>query len=317
MFLKNIPLLEESEESEENEAGWLVTFADAMSLLLAFFVLLISFSSFETSAVSQSIRSVSKHLGGGARSGSRIIKTSHRVSKEELELSKKLIGVKLSDLPIPYDVSERPIDLHINKYQKINEIKKLLKENPALLSVLIQKKTPTPLKKLNIEEEEEGETILDPTMKHFALSLQNLQHYIVAEGMQNVIAIERKPNGDVSFEIDCAALFQEGIDKLKAESELLLRRIAKLLKIIPNKIAIENFATKAFDKDTELIQRWVLTLSRSEQLVRYFTTMEDDITEDRFSILAQGYKDEKWEKIQKVNLAGEGVMGITILAFNE
>ncbi len=317
MFHNNISLFDGNDYTEEGKFGWIITFADAMSLLLTFFVLLISFSSFETFEMSQSIQSVSEHLGGGEIKGMRPIKTSFNISKEEQELSKKLIGVKLSDLPIPYDLEGRPIDLYLNKYQKLNALKKMLKENPALLSVLIQKKTSPPVKKINVGDLDEGEMMIDPAMKHFELSLQNLEHYIVAEGLQDVFNVEHKLNGDVSFEIDCSALFQEGTDKINAESELLLCRIANLLKVIPNKIAIENFVTKAFDKDTELIEKWVLTLSRSEKLVNYFTTVEDEIVEDRFSILAQGYKDKKWKKIQKVNLSGEGVIGITILAFNE
>jgi len=321
-MLKNKSGFNELSFGEEDQGDgqlWLVTFADSMSLLLTFFVLLISFSSFENVSLTETMQSISEHLGGGEKVGYNQIRTNYNLSKEESELAKQILGLRLTDMPTPFQLDEKPIALDVNRFRKINALKELLKENPALLSILMQKKSLEQIKKdLKAKKQTESvENEIQPQFVSIELSLQNLQHYIVSEGLDGIISIDRQNNGEISFEIDCSALFDEGTDIMRYESKQLLVRIASMIKTIPNRIAIQHiFEQKFHDSDT-FVEDWNIPISRAEKIIKYLLEKEPTISEDRFMMLARSYNDKDWETIQKVNLSGDGVIGITILAFSE
>jgi len=305
-------------DPEPESPAWLVTFGDTMSLLLTFFVLLISFSSFEEPvSITRALGSMSNHLGGGAVRGMSQVRATENLSPQEMEMVKKLMGIQLADTAIP-DIKESVIDVDMNMFQKVNRLKKMLEENPALLHILIQKKAEQAVKKLDIDEESDAEEKeKNARFANLELSLQNLEHFIIAEEMERMISLSRKPNGEISFEIDCLALFNDGADTLRPESRQLLARIGKIFALLPNKVAIENFTSRYFDQSPQQMDQWMLSLSRSEQLIAFFTTECTDVGENRFIILARGYSNEAWNEVQKINSHGKGIIGLTILSYGE
>jgi chemotaxis protein MotB len=310
--------LDSNDDDDGNEQLWIVTFADSMSLLLTFFVLLISFSSTETVKVTESMKSVSEHLGGGARVGVTQTRTNFNISQEEDELAKQYLNLTLSDMPVPFQVDEKPIKLSLNKFQKVNAIQELLRENPALLSMLIQKKSLPPAKALEYDAlNEKSVDDLDMRSAQLELSLQNLDHYVMAEGLDEVFSTKRNEHGEISFEIDCSALFEDDTAVIKYESRLLLVRIAKLLKTIPNKVAIQHFISRNLMYSSDLTDDLNIQLLRSQAIIEFLLDKEENLEADRFSILARGYEEKKWESIHTVNTSGDGVLGITILAYSE
>jgi len=307
-----------NEDDGGNEQLWIVTFADSMSLLLTFFVLLISFSSTETVGVTESMQSMSSHLGGGAKSGAALTKANFNISKEEDELAKKYLNLKLSDMPVPFNVNEKPIKLSMNNFQKVNAIQELLKENPALLSMLIQKKSLPAVKKLDYDPNKPS--VADDIKLRSAqleLSLQNLQHYVTAEGLDDAFSVKKESDGEVSFQIDCSAIFDAGTSVMSYESRQLLTRIARLLKTIPNKVAVQHLVSPESQMSRAYETDWSLPLVRSKEIIEFLLSKEKDLDEDRFAILSRGYDESKWETITALNGSGEGVLGITILAFSE
>ena len=76
---------------EEGAPGWMVTFADLMTLLLTFFVLLLSMSTLDSQRVKLALGSLRGALGvleggGQPRDGRREIASMTRIAQGELEL---------------------------------------------------------------------------------------------------------------------------------------------------------------------------------------------------------------------------------------
>jgi flagellar motor protein MotB len=307
----------DTDEQEETPL-WLVTFADSMSLLLTFFVLLISFSSFEEVSISESMQSISEHLGGGVQSGLEKLRTTYNLAEDEDELAKTFLGLDVSDKQVPFNINEKPIDLDVNNVNKMKALKELLKTNPALLSILIQKNKTAAANPAEAEEKSERESPeIDSRMAQIELSLENLQHYVVSEGLDESFAIQENKNGEISFQIDCAALFEENSATMGYESKQLLLRIARMLKTVPNRIGIQYLSQREFSVTDSFVEDWNVPLSRAEAIIEFFLAEEPMIGEDRFLILARSYTTEEWQTIQKVNTSGEGAIGITMMAFSD
>ncbi len=305
----------DNEDDESDTSLWMVTFADSMSLLLTFFVLLISFSSFDNEAIVASMYSMNDHLGGGQKKGDRMIKANLNLAEEMDEYMKKA-KVELSDTDVPFNVKEKPIKVNNSSFQKTNAIKELLKRNPALIRMLISKKSPPGVKLNKFEEsfkEISGDT---PVAKDLKLSLQNLRHFVMSEGLGDYVAIDEKANGEISFKIDCIAIFKEGTDEFNEDSKRLLMRIAAILKKLPNKIALEDYGKGLFKNLIAQNERNDLMLRRSLAVLKYLTTVEPDITPERFNIVIRAEPDKKMKKLMDKS-GNDGIIGVTIMAYSE
>ena len=119
---------------------WIVTFGDTMSLLLTFFVLLISFSFFEAGTIPLPTRDKDNFIGGGMRQGDSWLKKNFNIARKDLGLDDDAANVKLADESFFVENESYVETFGKNRFQKMNErLKKMMTENPALLSVLIQK----------------------------------------------------------------------------------------------------------------------------------------------------------------------------------
>ena len=63
--MSNMPALNEAadEESVEDENGWMVTFTDAITLLLAFFVMMLTFTEFDIPAFEEAAKAITNEVG--------------------------------------------------------------------------------------------------------------------------------------------------------------------------------------------------------------------------------------------------------------
>ena len=306
-----------SDESTEDQMGWIVTFADSMSLLLAFFVLLISFSTVDKDYMDDMVNSVNDHLGGGVKPGDRIMKADFAKAHDKVviqdDIRDRLIEKALENEEKNTQVIENPI----KSFSKMDMLKEMLKDNPALLKLLLEKK----IKEEQVKERKKAD-VDDKAEKRFdssqaELILQNLEQYVFSEGINDFISIRKETNGDIAFDFDCVALFEKDSDVLKESANLLLFRVAHIFSLLPNHIAIRAYSTKDFSIHGAIQEQWALKFARCESLLKYFVDSEYDIEEKRFSILVRGYNDVVWNDVQKVNLSGEGVIGITLFAFEK
>lgn len=305
-------------DEKEETPLWLVTFADSMSLLLTFFVLLISFSSFEDVSISESMQSISEHLGGGVQSGLEKLRATYNLAEKEDELAKTVLGLDVSDKQVPFNLNEKPIDLDVTESKKMKALRELLKTNPALLSILIHKNKQKALNKPDAQDAVENESPeIDSRTAQIELSLENLQHYVVSEGLDDSFAVRENKSGEISFEIDCAALFDEDSATMGYESKQLLIRIARMLKTVPNRIGVEHLSWQGFMRSDSCAEDWGVPLLRTQAIIKFFLEEEPTISDDRFLIIARSYSDEQWETIQKVNTSGDGVIAITMMAFSD
>ncbi|MBU1862865.1 MAG: hypothetical protein KKH94_04270 [Candidatus Omnitrophica bacterium] len=320
MTHEEINFIDDFEEEGEDDvsSAWIVMFGDSMSLLLTFFVLLISFSLFSYGSVTTQMRSLSEFLGGGERRGEQTIRKSINVSKKKLEVDDDMKSVQLADASFFVKNKKKGIDDDINKFQKMNKeiaerVKEFIKENPALLSVLIQKKLADQVKTFRINSDEETDT-LPLNYTQIELSLQNLGHFIQSEGLHTMTDFKRKPNGEIMIEIDCSALFQEETDTLNPESELLLMHIATILKHIPNRVTVENFEKNTSHYDITQgtkSHEWATMFSRAEKIIHFLVFSDSSIDESRFCILTKD-NTKQGKGVLETNTY-ERSIGITIL----
>tara|TARA_R110000850_G_scaffold17724_5_gene54058 strand:- start:183 stop:1016 length:834 start_codon:yes stop_codon:yes gene_type:complete len=103
---------------ENNGSGWIVTFADLMSLLLTFFILLLSFSNmdlekYEKMAVAMSSSFGASALSGDNKLGGRVIFAENPVipppAKKQSELEKEFEDFDEPDIKLLEDPKEEPV----------------------------------------------------------------------------------------------------------------------------------------------------------------------------------------------------------------
>ena len=121
-------------QNEEDDAGgaaeWMVTFSDCMTLLLTFFVLLISFSSFDEKVFQRMESALAEGLGSVSISLKRqrdgLETRPQIVYEKELDRSKrKLIGFEIQklisdNLPVTFTVVPDRVYAIRNKYRNFN-----------------------------------------------------------------------------------------------------------------------------------------------------------------------------------------------------
>lgn len=307
---KKASFVPDGDEEPSRQSAWMVTFGDSMSLLLTFFVLLISFSSFDEVKISSTMEALTEHLGGGAKAGSKIVKASYNIAGEEIQVTETDIRKKLIESPLP-SINEQVFELDLGgelKRKKLDTIKELLASNPSLLNVVLQDEK----KKKNMQEvEKELPKYMD---EHSVdLALQNFKHLLQSEQLDDRIKVQRNEFGEVVFHIDCGLFFYPGDIELLPDSEELLIRIAGILTRIDNEVLVENMISPKLmlNDDDETLRS--LLHERGLAIINRLKTINTDIEIGRFSLFARGYSEEDWSEIQKLNVSGEGVVGIIIV----
>lgn len=301
------------DSDEDDSPGWIVTFADSMSLLLSFFVLLISFSSFDNDYVDKAVSSVNQHLGGGEKIGSNVVKADFAKAEVQIVMDETLTSRLIEQASD--NKAERVIDLEIKKFNKMTMLKDMLKENPSVLKLLLEKK----LKEAGEEKKAEAPAIEEKRfdVAQAELVLQNLEQFVMQEGIDDLLSIDKKDNGDVGLDFDCIALFDPDTDNLNVSSEMLLLRIGHILSMLPNHIAIVTYNSQAFSSEKLYTKEIDLAIARAHRLISYFEKCKYAIEQKRFSVMQKAYGDVVWKDIKSLDISGEGVIGINILAYDE
>lgn len=125
------------EEEAEEEASWMTTFADLMSLLLTFFVLLLSFAQMDIVKFQDALGSVKEAFGGPGMS------QQFSISKNNSMIEKKYQSFESMVKP--------PIDMKIQPFQN-RTARVVVKENDEVLRKLKES-----IKKNNMEEQVKAE----------------------------------------------------------------------------------------------------------------------------------------------------------------
>ena len=137
-------------------------------------------------------------------------------------------------------------------------------ETTASFSVINTSSQKEPIKELKQQL-----STVEPALQKEAVEFENIKS-IVKEKLNNVegLSISREPRG-LLIRLSNRILFDPGSDIIRGQSIILLDKLAKVLKNIPNPIRIEGYTDNIPIKTKKFPSNWELSTARATNIVRY------------------------------------------------
>jgi len=225
---RNRDLFEES----DNHERWLVSYADFVTLLFAFFVVMYSISSVNN----EKYEMLSSALEGAFVGGHKI-----DVIKDPIEVEKKLTTIK----PI---ILENPTTEELDRKSELSD--EILKERRELQLI-----------------SEQFEDVLQP--------------YI-----ENNLVDVKKNDFWIELEMNSELLFLSGEAELSRKAIPVLKKVAEVVRNIPNVINVEGHTDNVPIDTVEFPSNWDLSSARATAVVREFEMSR--ISPQRLSAVGYG-----------------------------
>ncbi|VAW77031.1 Flagellar motor rotation protein MotB [hydrothermal vent metagenome] len=246
-------------EEPENHERWLVSYADFITLLFAFFVVMYSISSVNEGKYRVLSDSMVAAFSDPTRSLDPIqvgnVMRSPLQSETPLDRSKPVI--ELFRIPLP----ERDIREKLEK--KIREE---------------QKKSELEAEKKAAEEEER----IDAASEALADSIEKDMSELVDAGLIDV----RRDKRWIEVEIKSSILFGSGAAELSPGSQPVLQKLAETLAPLNNTIHVEGFTDNVPIDNFEFRSNWELSAARAASVVHLFTRL--GVRPDRMAAIGYG-----------------------------
>lgn len=237
-------------EEHENHERWLVSYADFITLLFAFFVVMYSISSVNEGKY----RVLSDSLVAAFRSSARSLSP---IQQGELARSPvTALSEQLLDRPVPNMMSPMLIDV------------------PA--TVLTEIVLPEDL--MNQPEMGGGGGVVEAMANAIERSLSPLID-------QNLVSIRRN-QFYLEIELNSTFLFPSGSALLSIDAETVLGLIAEMLVAQPNRIHIEGYTDNIPVKSNVFASNWELAAARASAVVRLFAAK--GVASDRMAAISYG-----------------------------
>jgi chemotaxis protein MotB len=265
----------EEESSGDNERGipaWVMTFADLMSLLMCFFVLLLAFSEMDALKYKQLAGSMSEAFG---------------VQNQ----------VKLKDIPKGTSVIAQEFSPGKPKPTPLNDVRQFTMDMTKPTLELDCKTTDDE----SGEESQEGDGAMDADLEELAVTLEMKQIQDAeadTEKVKKELADEIK-NGRVEVEsrgkrvvirIKDNGSFPSGSATLREEFLPIMAKMRDVVKTIPGKFYIEGHTDDIPINTPRFRSNWELSSSRAVS-VAHELFKDDAINPERFTVV--GYGDTK------------------------
>ncbi len=230
-------------EEHENHERWLVSYADFITLLFAFFVVMYSISSVNegkyrvlsdsmVAAFQDPARSLAPiQVGNPLRSSSQ--------SKSILDHNRQII--ELFKVPLPDESEEQTDD-------------RQSQPEPQTL------------------QDQTGDEDLDETAQQLADSIEAAMADLVDDGLIDV----RRDKRWIEVEIKSSILFNSGSAELSVKSIPVLRKLAEKIMPLDNVTHVEGFTDNIPISNFEFISNWELSASRAASVVHLFTRLGID-----------------------------------------
>jgi chemotaxis protein MotB len=228
-------------EEHENHERWLVSYADFITLLFAFFVVMYSISSVNEGKY----RVLSDAIVAAFR------QPAHTL--EPIQIGELMRAPMQSDKPFEQN---KPV---------IQLFKVPFPDKPAEES-REEKQQVAP------EVAPEDNRTLDAASQHLADSIEAAMSELVDEGLIEV----RRDKRWIEVEIKSSILFSSGNAELSAQSEPVLRQLAETLKSLGNIIHVEGFTDNVPINNFEYRSNWELSAARAASVVHLFTGLGID-----------------------------------------
>jgi chemotaxis protein MotB len=228
-------------EEHENHERWLVSYADFITLLFAFFVVMYSISSVNEGKY----RVLSDAIVAAFRHPARTL--------EPIQIGELMRAPMQSDKPFEHD---KPV---IQLF-KVPFPDKPVEERSQ------EKQQAKP------ETQSEDNQTLDATSQHLAESIEAAMADLVKDGLIEV----RRDKRWIEVEIKSSILFSSGNAELSTQSEPVLRQLAETLRPLGNIIHVEGFTDNVPINNFEYRSNWELSAARSASVVHLFTRLGID-----------------------------------------
>ena len=215
-----------------NHERWLVSYADFVTLLFAFFVVMYSISSVNTSKYAD----LSEALDGAFSQTSKIDKQQKPI-QQQAELT--------TIQPI---ILENPTTEELDKHRQLSE--EILKERRQLELV-----------------SEQFEDVLQPYIENDLIEVKRNDFWI-------------------ELEMNSQLLFSSGEAELSRKARPVLKKVAEVVRRLPNVINIEGYTDNVPIDTIEFPSNWDLSSARATSVVREF--INNGISPERLSAIGYG-----------------------------
>jgi chemotaxis protein MotB len=238
----------------ENHERWLVSYADFITLLFAFFVVMYSISSVNEGKY----RVLSESMVAAFRSSARAMQPI-----QVGELSRSPLSPMQTMMSVP-----RPMPF-----------------NPAVMDENVYQKAEDELRSLNVDQDEwamdEAAQQIDEIADEVRLALEKLIRQDLVTVTQDRLWLE--------VELNSNFLFSSGSATPSIDAEVILMQLAKVLEQHPNQVHVQGFTDNKPIVSQVFPSNWELSSARAGAVVRLFTRY--GIEPDRLASV--GYGEQK------------------------
>lgn len=248
-------LAEKKDKGGEGAPAWVMTFADLMSLLMCFFVLLLSFSEMDLNKYKQIAGSMKEAFG-----------VQRTVKVKEPPRGINIIAREFSPArpePTPLNVVQQQTANNLQRYLKIDKITPELK---SLIKMRSQQKSEKEEKVKKRAEEIKKQ--LDKEIKKGAVEIDTIKDRII-------IRVREKSS------------FPSGRASLKSGFEPILQRIAQILESSPGQIIVAGHTDNVPISTYQFRSNWELSSARAVTVVHALQKLSK-LPADRFLIEGHG-----------------------------
>jgi chemotaxis protein MotB len=257
-------LLRKNKEPQEAEQTdrWLYTYADAITLLLVFFILLYAFSSMDVEKFKRAMRSIRSALG-----------TETVVPLEQDGSVMMESGTLSGDRPMVIFDKIVETDLTINRPKELTDIKELEGELEEQLE------------EITLEDE-----IVLQSDKELVMIAEEIERRIEEENLSEGVELLFVNIGLIIRIKSEGVLFDSGSARIRPEIYTLLHIIAEALKTYNGLIIVEGHTDNIPINTVAYPSNWELSGARSAAVLKYW--LENDMLIEVNNLIA-GYADTR------------------------
>ena len=235
--------------------AWMATFADLMSLLMCFFVLLLSFSEMDVNKFKELAGSLSRAFG-----------VQRDVPANELPKGTSVVTSQFSP--------GKP-------------------DNQTLLQIMRQQTTDESKDNLDFKSGDEGldkkeiaKEIYNAAVKRMQAEAERITAALKSEIDTGTVEVDWTDR-EIIIRIRERGTFSSGDDKIDGAFALLLKKIASALKDVEGNIIVSGHTDNRPINTPRFPSNWVLSAARAAAVVHHLEAKED-INADRLQIRAHG-----------------------------
>jgi chemotaxis protein MotB len=272
-------------EEHENHERWLVSYADFITLLFAFFVVMYALSSVNegkyrvlADALEAAFRAPARTMDpiqvGSVARAPIDLPALPRKSPQILEVDLRPIMIKSENEPQlrteetpgekrPGDETQSEEDTAKRKEERIVKEEEAVQEKPAADKVEAEAKPPREMVKIAARIEKALAPLID----------------------QGIITVRRSQSW-LQVEINTSILFESGSSSLSTEARPVISELAQILGPIPNPVYVEGFTDNLPISTAAFPSNWELSAARSAAVVRLLA--EDGVNPSRMAAIGFG-----------------------------